>query len=77
VLFLNQKLPFWGNNQLSTSLNKGNFVEYLNVLKKLWPAFFFENQLNSATNIVNCTYYLFYKKFSLVVAPDGRAETCS
>jgi hypothetical protein len=76
VLFLNQKLPFWGNNQLSTSLNKGNFVEYLNVLKKLWPTFFGKSAEFSHKH--SQLYILpFYKKFSLVVAPDGRAETCS
>jgi hypothetical protein len=36
----NQKFPFWGHDEPSTSLNTGNFVEFVSVLK---------NRLNLAT----------------------------
>jgi hypothetical protein len=29
----NQEFPFWCHDESSTSLNKGNFMEFLNVLK--------------------------------------------
>ena len=38
----NQKFPFWGHDEPSTSLNTGNFVEFVSVLK---------NRLNSTTVI--------------------------
>ena len=45
----NQEFPFWCHDESSTSLNKGNFMEFLHVLKN--QGSLVENQLNSATGI--------------------------
>jgi hypothetical protein len=45
----NEELPFRGHDEASTSLSKGNFVEYLNVLKNHGPLL--EHLLNSANSI--------------------------
>jgi len=50
VCFLvNQKFPFSGHVESSTSLNKGNFVEFHALLKNHGPLL--ANHLNSATVI--------------------------
>jgi hypothetical protein len=43
----NEELPFRGHDEASTSLNKGNFVEYLSVLKNHDPLL--KHLLNLAT----------------------------
>jgi hypothetical protein len=43
----NPELLFWGHGELSTSVNKGNLMEFRNVLKNYDPLL--ENYLNSAT----------------------------
>ena len=35
----NQEFPFWCHDESSTTLNKGNFTELLNVLKKIMAHF--------------------------------------
>ena len=44
-----QEFLFWDHDESSTPLNKGNFTEFLNVLKNRGPLL--ENHLNSATVI--------------------------
>jgi hypothetical protein len=45
----NQELPFWGNNESSMSVNKGNFEEFPSDLKN--NDSLLENHLNAATVI--------------------------
>jgi hypothetical protein len=34
---VHQEFPFWGHDESSRSLNKGNIAEFLNVLKNCSP----------------------------------------